>query len=106
MKKKEFCQCLETLRKFGAWERHLYECGIDLEGTPASALAEKIHELMCGSNSDWAYDKKLEIDWILEWAYHESPYLEQERHGRKWILDDAGILYEFINFMNEYGWED
>ena len=106
MKKGQFCLCLRTLREFGSWENNLYNCGIDLEGTPAADLASLVHTLMCDCDPDWAYDTKLSIDWIIEWACGESDIYHQKRHGREWDLTEAGILYEFIEFMNEYGWED
>ena len=106
MKKSDFCNCLDTLCHFSDWERKLYECGFDLEGTPAAVLAENLHAVMCDFNPDWAYDTKLGIDWIIEWSCNQSPIIVQHRHGREWHLDTPGLLYDFIVFMNEYGWED
>lgn len=106
MKKGQFCLCLNALRKFSSWENNLYNCGIDLEGTPAFDLTSLVHSLMCDCDFDWAYDTKLDIDWIIEWACGESDNYHQKRHGRQWDLTEADILYDFIEFMNEYGWED
>lgn len=106
MRKGEFCQCLEALRSFGDWERKMYDCGMNIEGTPVASLAEHLHAVMCNFNFDWAYDTKLGFDWIIEWTCNESPYLVQYRHGREWHLDNAGLLYDFLVFMNEHGWED
>ena len=43
MTKGQFCVCANTLRDYAIWERKLYECGMDLTGTPAAHLAENIH---------------------------------------------------------------
>ena len=104
MKKEEFCKCAKTMLNYSSWERRLYECGMNLEGTPANDLADIIHTLMCDGNPDWAYDSKLGFDWIIEWCFGETCYAK--RHGIEFIIDSAGALYEFIVFMNEHGWED
>lgn len=106
MKKTHFCQCLEALRNYAAWERKLYECGFDLACTPVTDVLDALALCMCNFNGDWAYDKKLELNWIVEWTFGESPDLIQTRHGRTWDLTNAGILYDFLEFMNEHGWED
>lgn len=106
MNKVNFCNCLETLRKYALWENELYKTGIDLGATPVSDLAMKLQEAMCGFNIDWSYDKKLGFDWIIEWTFNADAYSNQNRHGRNWLLEDAGILYDFLVFMNEYGWEE
>lgn len=107
MRKGEFCNCLDTLRQYAEWERKMYECGLDFTDTPVGMLAENLTASMCDFNPNWSYDEKLGIDWIIEWSYTaDSPNFEQTRHGRTWRLDDAGILYDFLEFMNEYGWED
>lgn len=107
MNRTEFCSCLYKLREYAEWERKLYALGIDLTGTPVNDLVDYVEQLVRGGNNDWSYDKKLEFDWIVEWVYcPDSPNFEQTRHGRRWILDDVGILYDFIEFMNEYGWEN
>lgn len=106
MSKPEFCKCLETLRKFSAWEAKMYENGLDFCNTPVSELAEKLHLAMCGFDQEWSYDEKLEIDWIIEWTFNPDAYKGQTRHGRDWVFEDSDILYDFLVFMNEYGWED
>ena len=47
MKKQNFCVFANTLRDYGSWERKLYECGIDLEGTPVAHMAENMWSAMC-----------------------------------------------------------
>ena len=106
MSKADFCSCLDTLKKFSAWDAKMYENGIDLCNTPVGELAEKLQLAMCGFNYDWSYDKKLEFDWICEWTFNPEAYVYQTRHGRDWSLMDASILYDFLVFMNEHGWED
>lgn len=107
MNRIEFCTCMCKLREYAEWEIKLYALGIDLSDTPASKMADHIIAMMCDYDRDWSYDKKLGLDWIIEWAYTpDSPNFVQTRHGRAWDLEDAGILYEFIQFMNDYGWED
>ena len=106
MKKQNFCVFANTLRDYGSWERKLYECGIDLEGTPVAHMAENMWSAMCGFDPSFSYDEKLGFDWIIEWTCNESPYLVQHRHGHEWHLDNAGLLYDFLVFMNEHGWED
>ena len=106
MNKTNFCECLEMLRKYSAWENALYDNGIDLTNTPASDLAEKLHQAMCGFNIDWSYDDKLGFDWVIEWAFNSGYYVAQTRHGKEWVLESAGALYDFLVFMNEHGWED
>ena len=107
MKRSEFITAAEILRDYGEWEKKLYALGINLAGTPVTSLAEGLECLMRNSNVTWSYDEKLEFDWIIEWCYGpDSPNLEQTRHGRTWYLDNAGILYDFLVFMNEHGWED
>ena len=104
MNKSEFVKCAKALLEYSSWERKLYECGMDLESTPANNMADLLHQLMCDGNPDWAYDTKLEFDWIIEWCFGEVTYAK--RHGVEFILDTASALYEFIVYMNEHGWED
>lgn len=104
MTKGQFCVCANTLRDYALWERKLYECGMDLTGTPAARLAENIQAAMCDFDYEWAYDTKKEFDWIIEWCFGEV--FCEERHGREFVLDSAGALYDFLVFMNEHGWED
>lgn len=104
MTRGQFCVCANTLRDYAIWERKLYECGMDLTGTPAAMLAEKIQEAMCGFDVNWSYDAKKEFDWIIEWCFGED--LCEERHGHEFVLDSALALYDFLVFMNEHGWED
>jgi hypothetical protein len=106
MNKPNFCTCLEALRKYSAWEGTMYNNGLDFSNTPISDLTEKLQLAMCGFDPEWSYDKKLEFDWIIEWCFNTDSYKHQTRHGREWYLDSAGILYDFLVFMNEYGWED
>ena len=106
MNKTDFCTCLETLCKYSSWENLMYNNGIDLSNTPVSDLAEKLQLVMCGFNREWSYDEKLGFDWIIEWAFNPDSYKVQTRHGREWVLEDGGLLYDFLVFMNEYGWED
>jgi hypothetical protein len=104
MSKADFCSCLDTLKKYTAWENTLYDNGIDLCGTPVAELAEKLQAAMCGFNSDWSYDSKLDFDWILEWSFDNIPRT-QKRHGKLWLIDTPEDLYEFLVFMNANGWE-
>jgi hypothetical protein len=106
MNKKDFCSCLETLQKYAAWENTMYQNGIDLCGTPVVELAEKLQFVMCGFDFDWSFDKKLEFDWITEWAFNKEECIAQTRHGREWFLEDASTLYDFLVFMNERGWHE
>ena len=105
MNKSDFCNCLRTLRKYSECESAMYENGIDLCVTPVNELAEKLQLAMCGFDIDWSYDPKLDIDWIIEWSFNPETYRAQTRHGRTWDLEDASILYDFLVFMNENGWE-
>jgi hypothetical protein len=106
MNKTNFCACLEVLRKYSAWESAMYNNGLDFSNTPINDLTEKLQLAMCGFDLEWSYDKKLEFDWVIEWSFNPDFYKGQERHGRKWTFEDAGSLYDFLVFMNEYGWED
>lgn len=106
MNKTDFCNCLRTLQKYSMWENELYKNGIDLGGTPVTDLAVKLQEAMCGFDLEWSFDKKLEFDWIIEWAFNSEAFINQHRHGREWFLNEPGILYDFLVFMNENGWED
>ena len=106
MNKTDFCKCLETLKKYSAWEKIMYENGLDFAYTAVSDLAEKLQLAMCGFNHEWSYDKKLEFDWIIEWAFNSEAYRAQTRHGREWDLMTGAELYDFLMFMNDNGWED
>ena len=107
MNRADFCNSMHMLREYAEWEKKLYALGIDLTGTPVNDLVGHVEQLVRSGKSNWSYDKKLEFDWIIEWVYSsDSPNFEQTRHGRRWILENAGILYDFIEFMNEYGWEE
>jgi hypothetical protein len=107
MKKSNFCQCLNALRKHALWEHKLYECGFDLAGTPITDVLDALALCMCDFDGEWAYDNKEGLNWIVEWSFHEDgPNFTQTRHGRTWDLTDAGVLYDFLVFMNEHGWED
>jgi hypothetical protein len=61
---------------------------------------------MCGFDINWSFDSKLEFDWIIEWAFNPEAYIAQTRHGVEWFLKDAEILYDFLVFMNERGWDE
>ena len=104
MTKENFCKCAAVMLNYSSWERKLYECGMNLEGTPANDMADLLHTLMCEGNPDWAYDTKLGFDWIIEWCFGECT--GDRRYGKDFDLSDAGALYDFIVFMNEHGWED
>ena len=106
MNKNDFCNCLETLRKYAAWENVMYSNNLDFSGTPVGDLAEKLQAAMCGFNLEWSYDRKLGFDWIVEWTFNQAAYINQTRHGHSWFLGDAETLYDFLAFMNERGWED
>ena len=107
MNKLEFCNCLDTLRQYGDWERKMYECGFDANSTSVGMLAENLQAAMCDFNLDWSYDTKMGLDWIIEWTYSpDSPNFVQTRHGQTFNLGEAGALYDFLVFMNEHGWED
>lgn len=104
--KAQFCESAEVMRSYAIWERAMYNWGIDFTNTPVEKLAEHCHVMMCDFDRDWSYDAKLELDWILEWTFGESPNFIQTRHGREFDLTEAGALYDFLVFMNEKGWED
>ena len=107
MKKNHFCECMNSLREYAAWERRLYDCGFDLEYTPVTNVLDSLYKTMCDFEAEWDYDEKLGLSWIIEWAYTpDNPNFTQTRHGRTWDLADAGVLYDFLVFMNEHGWED
>ena len=107
MKKFYFCECMNSLRKYATWERKLYDCDIDLACTPVTYVLDSLHKAMCDFEAKWDYDEKLGLSWIVEWTYTpDSPNFIQTRHGRTWNLTDAGVLYDFLVFMNEHGWED
>lgn len=105
MKRENFIQCLNALRKYSAWERALYKCDIDLAPTPITEILDTLALCMCDFDPEWAYDDKEGLNWIVEWSFHEDgPYFSQKRHGVEFDLTDAGALYDFLCFMNERGW--
>ena len=106
MTRKNFIKCAEYLREYATWERNLYACDIDLAPTPVNNVVGALQMAMCDFNDAWSYDSKLEFDWIVEWTYDENPHFHQIRHGVNFDIHDAGALYDFLVFMNEYGWED
>ena len=107
MNKIDFCECLESLRKYADWERKIYDCGFDMNYTPVGGVVEMLIGAMCDFDMDFSYDRKLEFDWIAEWTFSpDSPNFIQKRHGITFDLSNAGALYEFLVYMNEHGWED
>ena len=107
MKRNEFCKCIKALRNYADWERKMYDCGLDLASTPVTGVLDALALCMGDFNPDYDYDEKLGLSWIIEWTYTpDSPNFTQTRHGRTWDLTDAGVLYDFLVFMNEHGWED
>ena len=106
MDKTNFCNCLETLRKYSLWENTLYSNGIDLSTTPVNDVVYKLQLAMCGFNAEWSYDKKLGFDWIIEWTFNTAAYINQTRHGKEWFLEEPETLHDFLVFMNKHGWED
>ena len=104
MNKSDFCKCAKVLQDYSIWEHKLYECGMNLDGSPAGEMAEALHYLICDGNPDWSYDTKLGFDWIIEWCFGEAQWTQ--RHNIDFFLDTPGALYEFLLFMNEHGWED
>ena len=105
MKRKDFIECAKALREYAIWEHNLYNCDIDLGPTPVNNVVGNLQMAMCDFNDSWSYDKKLDLDWIVEWGFDESPHFFQTRHGVKFDLREAGALYDFLVFMNEHGWE-
>jgi hypothetical protein len=107
MNKNHFCECIEAMRNYSAWERKLYDCGFDLAYTPVTDVLDALALCMCDFDPEWAYDTKEGLNWIVEWSFHEDgPNFRQTRHGRTWNLTYAEVLYDFLVFMNEHGWED
>ena len=107
MKKENFIQCLNALRKYSIWERALYKCDIDLAPTPITEILDTLALCMCDFDPEWAYDDKEGLNWIVEWTFHgDNPVFYQVRHGVEFNLTSAGALYDFLVFMNEHGWED
>ncbi len=107
MKKADFCACLGALRQYSQWEQKMYGLDIDLVNTPIGLVVEHLIGAMREFNMDWSYDTKLGFDWIIEWACSpDGPDYIQTRHGRTWDLRTASVLYDFLVFMNEHGWED
>ena len=107
MTKEQFIKCLETMRNYSAWERKMYDCGLDLAPTPITEILDVLALCMCDFDGEWAYDDKEGLNWIVEWSFHEDgPCFHQKRHGCEFELTDAGALYDFLVFMNEHGWED
>ena len=106
MRKQHFCECLTKMREYAKWERDLYRCGFDMAYTPVTGVLDALALCMCDFDSEWAYDEKEGLNWIVEWTFDESPNFIQKRHGREWNLTDAGTLYDFLMFMNERGWYD
>ena len=104
MTREKFCELAYILADYSSWERKLYECGMNLDDTPANAMANAIYALMCDGNPDWDYDIKLGFSWIIEWCFGEAR--STERHSKEWDLTSASALYDFLVFMNEHGWED
>lgn len=107
MKRNEFIKCAKALRDYSSWERKMYECGFDLASTPVTSVLDAFAQCMCDFNSDWFYDTKLELDWLIEWSFGMNDgMLHQERHGHTFNLTEPSALYDFLVFMNEHGWED
>lgn len=107
MNRNNFYACAQVLRDYADWDKSAYALGMDFTNTAPSKLAELVELLMCDFNPNWAFDEKLEINWLIEWTYSpDGPNLLQTRHGREFHLHDAGALYNFLVFMNEHGWED
>ena len=105
MKKSEFCKCIEAMRNYSAWERKMYDCGFDLAYTPITDVLDALALCMCDFDSEWAYDDKEGLNWIVEWTFHsENPVFHQVRHGCEFELTSAEALYDFLCFMNEHGW--
>ena len=103
--KELFCECARIYKEYGKWEKKLYGIGFDLTDTPAAFMADMYLTLMCHGDNEWAYDRKLGIDWICEWVFNDHDF-EQHRHGHEFIIDSPAALYDFIVFMNVHGWED
>ena len=107
MTKDQFVHCLNAMKNYAPWERKMYDCGFDLAYTPITEVLDALALCMCDFDHEWAYDDKEGLNWIVEWCFHEDgPNFSQTRHGRTWDLADASILYDFLEFMNEHGWED
>ena len=107
MKKQYFCECMRKMREYALWEHKLYECGFDLACTPVTDILDALALCMCDFDSEWAYDDKEGLNWIVEWSFHEeNPVFHQVRHGVEFDLREPGDLYEFLVYMNEAGWYD
>lgn len=106
MKKADFCACLGALRQYSEWEQKMYRLDIDLVNTPIGLVVEHLIGAMREFDMDWSFDTKLGFDWIIEWCFGPLEYPYQYRHGKLFDIRTAGALYDFIVYMNEYGWED
>ena len=105
MTKELFCECVDVLKNYSEWERKLDESGLGLYAEPVLRLVDKFQSV-CGLDSDWVYDTKEGLNWVVEWIYLFDGDVTVSRHGRDFLLNSAGALYDFIVFMNEHGWED
>lgn len=109
MRKNEFCEAAAVLREYGLWENKAYNIGFSLLDTPASDLASYFYLLMVDGNPDYDYDIKLDKSWIIAATTDEDffhIYSEYKRHDRVWRIVNFEALYDFLEYMNEHGWED
>lgn len=107
-RKHMFYSAIQVLREYTNWEINLYRCGVDIEDTAASHLADEMLKVLVDYNYEWDYDPIEEFGWIMEYCSNcnfDSIYNNYQRAGRTWNLADAMTLYDFLVYMNEHNWE-
>lgn len=103
-----FYNAIHVLREYTDWELNLYKCGINIEGTAASHLADEVLKILVDYNYEWDYDPVEKFGWITEYCSNcdfDNIYNSYQRAGRTWNLADAMTLYDFLVYMNEHNWE-
>lgn len=106
MTKELFVKCVESMRKYYNWECELESMGINLEGSPASDLANSM--LFALLNGDWTWDDDPVPDWgwVGMWCGAPADQCCFKRKGEWIYLPDAGALYDFVTQMRELGWPE
>ena len=107
--KPRFCRQIRILKEYTEWELNLYRCGVDIEDTPGSVLANEMFEILSNYDVEWAYDPVEDFNWILEFCGNcdfNTMYSDYKRAEIAWDLTDTRTLYDFIVYMNECEWKE
>ena len=104
IKKEKFVEYVNALRRWYTWVNKLEDIGITFQANEPENLVEIVYDIILEGDMDFDYDEYAGISWVANWCF--AP-LDQKgfRRMNQWvILDNAEVLYDFVQEMRELKW--